>query len=103
MPILDGMTATRAIRKFESKTPKEALSDKAIHNDRVPIFAVSASLVEKDHDNYVDTGFDGWVMKPIDFARLNVLLSGLCDLSTRQAATYTHNGEWENGGWFDTK
>lgn len=103
MPILDGMRATRAIREFESKTPKEALSDKAMHNDRVPIFAVSASLVEKDRDSYVDTGFDGWVMKPINFARLNVLLSGLCDPSARQAATYTANGEWENGGWFDTK
>ncbi|KAJ5465552.1 hypothetical protein N7530_009339 [Penicillium desertorum] len=76
MPILDGMRATRAVREFESKTPKEALSDKATRNDRVPIFAVSASLVEKDRDNYVDAGFDGWVMKPINFARLNVLLSG---------------------------
>ncbi|KAJ5497658.1 CheY-like superfamily [Penicillium expansum] len=103
MPILDGMKATRAIREFESNTPKEALSDKAIHNNRVPIFAVSASLVEKDRDSYVDTGFDGWVMKPINFARLNVLLSGLCDLSARQAATYTPDGEWENGGWFDSK
>ncbi|KGO44338.1 CheY-like superfamily [Penicillium expansum] len=103
MPILDGMKATRAIREFESKTPKEALSEKAIHNNRVPIFAVSASLVEKDRDSYVDTGFDGWVMKPINFARLNVLLSGLCDLSARQAATYTPDREWENGGWFDSK
>ncbi|KAI2681248.1 hypothetical protein LCP963914a_6758 [Penicillium roqueforti] len=103
MPILDGMRATRAIREFESKTPKEALSEKAIHNDRVPIFAVSASLVEKDRDNYIDIGFDGWVMKPINFARLNILLSGICDSSARKAATYTPDGEWENGGWFDTK
>ncbi|KAJ5503719.1 hypothetical protein N7463_006593 [Penicillium fimorum] len=103
MPILDGMAATRAIREFESKTPKEALSDKAIRNDRVPIFTVSASLVEKDLEIYVDTGFYGWVMKPINFARLNVLLNGLCDPSARQAATYTPEGEWENGGWFNTK
>ncbi|KAJ5823815.1 CheY-like superfamily [Penicillium robsamsonii] len=103
MPILDGMAATRAIREFESKTPKEALSDKAIRNDRVPIFAVSASLVKKDLETYIDTGFDGWVMKPINFARLNVILSGICDPSARQAATYTPEGEWENGGWFNTK
>ncbi|EKV11459.1 Sensor histidine kinase/response regulator, putative [Penicillium digitatum] len=103
MPILDGMRATRAIREFESKTPKEALSDKAMHNDRVPIFAVSATLVEKDRKTYVDTGFDGWVMKPINFSRLNVLLSGLCDRSARKAATYTPDREWENGGWFDSK
>ena len=103
MPILDGISATRAIREFESKTPKAALSDKAIRNDRVPIFAVSASLIEKDHDSYVDAGFDGWVMKPINFTRLNVLLSGLCDPSARQAATYTPDKEWENGGWFSTR
>ncbi|KAJ5971481.1 uncharacterized protein N7479_001399 [Penicillium vulpinum] len=103
MPIVDGMAATRAIREFESRTPKEALSDKAIRNDRVPIFAVSASLVEKDRQSYMDTGFDGWVMKPINFARLNVLLSGLCDPSARRAATYTPEGEWENGGWFNSK
>ncbi|KGO74487.1 CheY-like superfamily [Penicillium italicum] len=103
MPILDGMKATRAIREFESKTPKEALSEKAIRNDRVPVFAVSASLVEKDRDTYVETGFDGWVMKPINFARLNILLSGLCDRSARKAVTYTPDGEWENGGWFECK
>ncbi|KAJ5170049.1 CheY-like superfamily [Penicillium coprophilum] len=103
MPIVDGMAATRAIREFESKTPKEALSDKAIRNDRVPIFAVSASLVEQELASYVDTGFDGWVMKPINFPRLNVLLSGICDSFARQAATYTPGGEWENGGWFNAK
>ncbi|KXG53403.1 CheY-like superfamily [Penicillium griseofulvum] len=103
MPILDGMAATRAIREFESKIPKEALSDKAIRNNRVPIFAVSASLVEKDLKAYIDTGFDGWVMKPINFARLNVLLGGLCDPYAREAATYTPEREWENGGWFNTK
>lgn len=50
----------------------------------------------------MQTGFDGWVMKPINFARLNVLLSGLSDPEARKGATYKP-GQWENGGWFDHK
>jgi CheY-like chemotaxis protein len=99
MPIVDGMSATRMIRDFESKTPKAALSDKATHNDRVPIFAVSASLLEKERETYIETGFDGWVMKPIPFARLNVMLSGLTNPAARAETAYKP-GEWENGGWF---
>ncbi|KAJ5773728.1 hypothetical protein N7457_008624 [Penicillium paradoxum] len=101
MPIVDGMAATRMIRDFECKTPKTALSDKARHNDRVPIFAVSASLIEKERDSYIETGFDGWVMKPISFPRLNVLLSGLTNPVTRSETAYKR-GEWENGGWFSS-
>ncbi|KAJ5550273.1 CheY-like superfamily [Penicillium sp. DV-2018c] len=99
MPIVDGMSATRMIRDFESKTPKAALSDKASYNDRVPIFAVSASLLEKERESYIETGFDGWVMKPIPFARLNVMLSGLTKPAARAETAYKP-GEWENGGWF---
>lgn len=101
MPIVDGMAATRMIRDFEFKTPKAALSDKAIYNDRVPIFAVSASLLEKDCEKYIETGFDGWVMKPISFARLNVLLSGLINPAARAETAYKP-GQWENGGWFSS-
>ncbi|KAJ6091587.1 hypothetical protein N7467_003556 [Penicillium canescens] len=102
MPIVDGIEATKMIRDFEIKTPKSALSNKARKgNNRAPIFAVSASLLEKEKDKYTDAGFDGWVMKPINFARLNVLFSGLCDPEARREATYKP-GEWENGGWFES-
>jgi CheY-like chemotaxis protein len=103
MPIVDGLLATRMIRSFESQTPKTALSDKAIHNDRVPIFAVSASLLEANRELYIETGFDGYVMKPISFSRLNFLLRGLMDTVARAEATYTPDGEWEHGGWFDSR
>jgi signal transduction histidine kinase len=100
MPIADGMTATRMIREFEATTP-DALSHKAQKNERIPIFAVSASLLESEKQTYIDTGFDGWVMKPINFTRLNVLLNGLCNLEARAGASYKP-GQWEIGGWFDT-
>ena len=99
MPIADGMSATRMIREFESKAGIYSLSEKARPNSRVPIFAVSASLLESERRTYIDTGFDGWVMKPINFARLNTLLSGMIDHEARSEASYKP-GEWENGGWF---
>lgn len=99
MPIVDGMGATRSIRQYEREIGIEPLSERAKPNARVPIFAVSASLLESDMQKYIDAGFDGWVMKPINFARLNVLFSGLTDANARKNSTYKP-GEWENGGWF---
>ncbi|RAH78991.1 sensor histidine kinase/response regulator [Aspergillus japonicus CBS 114.51] len=98
MPIVDGINSTKMIRQLE-KEPNCLLSRIAQANNRVPIFAVSASLLEKDMPLYVGAGFDGWVMKPINFNRLNLLLSGLEDEKARKNATY-RPGDWENGGWF---
>ena len=98
MPIVDGLNSTKMIRQLE-KEPNCSFSPIAEANNRVPIFAVSASLLEKDMPLYVGAGFDGWVMKPINFNRLNVLLSGLEDQQARSNATY-RPGDWENGGWF---
>ena len=95
MPIVDGMQSTRMIREVEKQKPAFP------NNKQVPIFAVSASLLEKDAQSYIDTGFDGWIMKPIDFNRLNTLLNGLRDDDARNAATY-QPGEWEKGGWFSS-
>ncbi|CAG8005209.1 unnamed protein product [Penicillium olsonii] len=98
MPIVDGMQATRMIRDIESKTP-QAAPDEASQTS-VPIFAVSASLLEENRELYIETGFDGYVMKPIPFARLNFFFRGLKDLGARAEATYTPDREWEHGGWF---
>ncbi|KAL5360580.1 GAF domain-like protein [Aspergillus floccosus] len=99
MPLVDGMSSTRMIREFESQSSSDTLSHVAQLNGRVPIFAVSASLLEKDAPLYMDTGFDGWIMKPINFTRLNTVLDGLQDADARNGATY-QPGQWENGGWF---
>lgn len=100
MPIADGYTATQMIREYEANATPEVLSETAKRNSRIPIFAVSATLLEHERQKYIDIGFDGWVMKPINFARLNVLMNGIVDLEARQSAAYKP-GEWENGGWFD--
>ncbi|KAL4863603.1 hypothetical protein BDV12DRAFT_177298 [Aspergillus spectabilis] len=92
MPILDGMGSTKRIRQFEH----ERNGDVKRH---VPIFAVSASLLEKDAQMYMDLGFDGWIMKPINFKRLNTLLAGIRQEQERNAVVY-QPGLWEQGGWF---
>ncbi|KAK3402229.1 hypothetical protein B0T20DRAFT_451101 [Sordaria brevicollis] len=114
MPIVDGLTSTKMIRAFESKTTdpshqqqvqqqqqqqvQQQLSAIASdHGRRVPIIAVSASLVEHEKDMYVEAGFDGWILKPIDFKRLETLLRGITDDEVRNEALYVP-GEWERGG-----
>jgi len=99
MPIVDGLTSTTMIRSFEKSSSDKFLSKRAALNGRVPIFAVSASLIEKERQKYIDAGFDGWILKPIDFKRLGVLLVGIVDQSTRKRHLY-EPGQWERGGWF---
>ncbi|KAH8913270.1 hypothetical protein BT69DRAFT_1185865, partial [Atractiella rhizophila] len=67
-------------------------------NGRCVIFAVSASLPEKQRAELVDAGIDGWMLKPLDFKRLNVLMKGILDGKQRQKDLYTP-GSWEKGGW----
>ncbi|TVY85079.1 Cyanobacterial phytochrome B [Lachnellula suecica] len=99
MPIVDGLTSTKMIRSHEKTHSQSKLSPRAATNGRVPIFAVSASLVERERQTYIDAGFDGWMLKPIDFKRLNVLLQGIVEDDTRNSCLY-QPGRWERGGWF---
>ncbi|KAJ6008483.1 CheY-like superfamily [Penicillium herquei] len=91
MPIVDGLNATKMIRQQEWLHSTD--------HDRTPIFAVSASLVEKDRQIYLDAGFDGWIMKPVDFQRVHELLGGVLWAESRSKAVY-EPGMWEQGGWF---
>lgn len=99
MPIVDGLTSTKMIREIETSSEHKGHSTLASKCGRIPIFAVSASLVEELKPTYVDAGFDGWILKPIDFKRLSTLLRGIYDAETRKSCIYVP-GEWEKGGWF---
>lgn len=87
---MDGGTSASCIRKHEHSF---------IHKNRIPIFAVSASLVEAQKAHYCQLGFDGWILKPVDFGRLALLLEGIRNASVRKDAQYVP-GKWERGGWF---
>lgn len=99
MPIVDGLASTKMIRAFEQSGERSEPSTLGNKRRRVPIIAVSASLVEREKTTYVDAGFDGWILKPIDFKRLETLLRGIIDDDVRAEALYVP-GEWERGGWF---
>ena len=98
MPIVDGLTSTKMIRSFE-KTHTDILSVRAKHCGRIPIIAVSASLLEKNKQMYIDAGFDAWILKPISFARLSELMAAIVKPDLRKDCLYKP-GEWERGGWF---
>jgi CheY-like chemotaxis protein len=99
MPIVDGLTSTKMIRSHETTSSSHSLSKRAAINSRIPIIAVSASLIEKERQTYMDAGFDAWILKPISFPRLNELMKGIVDTTIRESALY-QPGKWEQGGWF---
>ncbi|KAM3087730.1 hypothetical protein ACMFMG_001806 [Clarireedia jacksonii] len=103
MPIANGLEATRMIRASEkaSSTPVP-VSKRAISYGRLPIIAVSASLVESKRLEYMECGFDGWLMKPIDFKRLEDILTAVEDEKVREGLLYG-NVQWDKGGWFRSK
>ena len=100
MPIVDGLSSTKMIRSFEKVNTERPKSAHTAANGRVPIIAVSASLVERERRTYVGAGFDGWILKPILFPRLLQLLRGIFDESVRTDALYKPEADWEKGGWF---
>ncbi|KAF7322650.1 ATP-binding cassette transporter [Mycena chlorophos] len=101
MPILDGYQATEAIRSLETTVPDSTSSrlSHQLNGGHIPIFAVSASLQEKRRQELSEYGVDGWILKPIDFKRLKVLLGGVTDPEKRASTVYWQGCSWENGGW----
>ena len=68
MPGVDGLESTRLIRQNE-----------ALKN--IPVIALTAFSTEGFRRAAHDTGFDGYLTKPIDFARLHDLIGRLIALA----------------------
>lgn len=104
MPFVDGNASTRLIRAHESsylathKTPLPTSPNCASYG-RIPIIAVSASLSEQSCSEYVESGFDGWILKPIDFTRLQMIIAAVMDEEIRKELLYGRT-QWGLGGWF---
>jgi CheY-like chemotaxis protein len=97
MPVVDGWASTRMIREHEHKNPMP--SHAVLSCGRTPIFAISGMLRRGDQKRYADSGFDGWMPKPIDLRRLATYLAGAWDPVARSRGTYD-DGQFELGGWF---
>ena len=59
MPVMDGLTATAEIRKF---------------NAELPIIALTAHVFENDRLTAMDAGCNEYLVKPIDRAKLMAVL-----------------------------
>lgn len=62
LPLVDGLGATRRIRRLPNMS-------------RIPIIAVSAHDTADFHNEALAAGCDAYITKPIDFAQLEELLS----------------------------
>ncbi len=66
MPVMDGYTATREIRKWEKeeqiRNPQSAI--------RIPIIAMTANAMAGDREKAIDVGMNDHVAKPIDVNQL---------------------------------
>lgn len=65
MPVMDGVEATRAIRQEEGRLGRR----------RVPIVAVTASLMEQETASYQAAGMDDVLPKPIEVSALAEMLA----------------------------
>jgi two-component system sensor histidine kinase/response regulator len=66
MPEMDGLEATRAIRKRERKT-----------GDHIPIVALTARVVKEDAEACLDAGMDAYVAKPLRARDLFAAIEGV--------------------------
>jgi light-regulated signal transduction histidine kinase (bacteriophytochrome) len=103
MPICNGQDACVRIREAERKrTDSRTLAGRpAAHilNGCIPILAVSATLSYDMREEIAELGFDGWLLKPIDFKRLHSLLKSLTHPEHRQTEQWKPGHAWEKGGW----
>ncbi|MGI6655761.1 MAG: ATP-binding protein [Desulfobulbus sp.] len=85
MPVMDGLTATRIIRKVEAgNRPEYPLREELVQalvrrlaHGRLPIVAMTAHAMGSDQDMCKDAGMNAYVTKPILPGQLEEVLSDL--------------------------
>jgi two-component system sensor histidine kinase/response regulator len=69
MPVMDGLTATRAIREREKAT-----------GTHVPIVAMTAHALEGDRERCLNSGMDDYISKPLHFKVLTDIICRLTNI-----------------------
>ena len=73
MPIMDGIEATKEIRKLEQKKDRT----------KIPILALTASITKEECKRFIDSGIDDIIGKPVIYSDLlDALIKFLPDMGT---------------------
>ncbi|MCD4769259.1 MAG: response regulator [Bacteroidales bacterium] len=65
MPLMDGIEATREIRRIESESKSKF---------RIPIVAVTANAIKGDRERFLKAGMDNYIPKPFRFDEIEEVL-----------------------------
>ncbi len=77
MPIMDGYSASREIRRLEQERGSRA---------RVPIVALSAGAMKEEYEEGMKAGMDEYVTKPVDAGMLKKIIFKVLDLHVPEDA-----------------
>ncbi len=77
MPVVDGFTASKRIREWESKRAGQQ-SQKSSH---VPIIAMTANAMKGDREKCLEAGMDDYLAKPVDPENLYAKLKKWAQMS----------------------
>jgi CheY-like chemotaxis protein len=75
---MDGTDAATAIRKWESGQPERDGQKPDNRLNRVPIVAITASVLESDRETCLAAGMDDFINKPINPAQIRTTLEKWC-------------------------
>ncbi|KQQ47440.1 transcriptional regulator [Duganella sp. Leaf126] len=85
MPMMDGLTATRAIRAREDESARLAGAAPV----RVPVVAMTASVLATHRQATADAGMDGFASKPVDWFALSHEIARVLHLPAAAHGTAT--------------
>jgi signal transduction histidine kinase/DNA-binding response OmpR family regulator len=72
MPNMDGLEATKIIRKWEN----EFCKDKTDSAGKIPIVAATADAMKGDREKFIEAGMDGYVSKPFNRGDIQRAING---------------------------
>jgi CheY-like chemotaxis protein len=79
MPVMDGLEATRALRRREAESGTE----------HIPIIAMTANALNEDRDECLRVGMDDHLAKPVEMEKLAAVIQ---QWLARQAAASAPGG-----------
>jgi CheY-like chemotaxis protein len=90
MPVMDGFTATRAIREAEKTL-----------GGRIPIIAMTAYALKGDREKCIEAGMDDYISKPVTLQVLEDIIGALLDPDSKNASEPAGGSPGESGGTID--